>query len=264
MNHADRSIPVIVRGIPNFWQRVRAAPYRLLGLDYDGTLPPFRKARMEARPLPDVLSTLQAIQNSRTTSLFVISGRPVSEIAQLLGNLPIHIIGAHGYEERELDGKFHASAPTQRQQHGLETANARAIEQGYESFVELKAGSIALHSRGVVHPPESYEEVKTAWQHVGQQHDLLLKEFAGGIELRAYDRNKGTAFRERLEKMPSGTLPVYVGDDETDEDAFQVVRSTGIGIKVGGKKSKTMATGFLEDCNEVVRFLSFWQTMVGS
>jgi len=219
---------------------------------------------MKARPLPGILSILQSIRDSGTTSLFIVSGRPVSETLQLLGDLRIYIVGAHGYEQRDPDGQFRAFAPSQMQQEGLKMAKRQATELGNEPYVEVKTGSVALHSRGVVNPIESYEEVRRAWQHIGQEHNLILKEFDGGIELRAFDRNKGTALQEILWKMPSGTLPVYVGDDETDEDAFQVVRPIGIGIKVGGEGSKTSAMGFLEDCDEVARFLSCWQTIMGS
>ena len=53
-------------------------------------------------------------------------------------------------------------------------------------------------------------------------------------------------------------LPVYLGDDDTDEDAFAVLRGSGVGIKVGDDRWPTAARGFLPDCRAVVEFLRTW------
>jgi len=64
--------------------------------------------------------------------------------------------------------------------------------------------------------------------------------------------------------MPYGTLPVYIGDDTTDEFAFHVVKSHGIGIKVGGRDADTEAHGRVPDEAAVLAILQYWGTVVAA
>jgi trehalose-6-phosphatase len=56
----------------------------------------------------------------------------------------------------------------------------------------------------------------------------------------------------------AGTFPVYVGDDETDEDAFRAVRDAGLGIRVGSDERPSAAAARLASCEEVRAFLAAW------
>jgi trehalose-6-phosphatase len=64
---------------------------------------------------------------------------------------------------------------------------------------------------------------------------------------------------ELIEQVPVGTLTVYIGDDETDEDAFRVLGDRGVGIKVGPSVDGTAAGMSLADCAAVRSFLQTWQ-----
>jgi trehalose-6-phosphatase len=57
---------------------------------------------------------------------------------------------------------------------------------------------------------------------------------------------------------PEHTLVVYVGDDETDEDAFRAIYGRGVGIKVGGYGIRTAASGRLPHGEAVLDFLRAW------
>src|SRR6516225_3975371 len=95
-----------IDGIPaRLWTRVSCAPHRLLMLDYDGTLAPFRVARGQAAPPARVLKRLGRLARAAHTRVAVVSGRPIDELDPLLGALPIALFGEHGWEERGLDGR---------------------------------------------------------------------------------------------------------------------------------------------------------------
>jgi trehalose 6-phosphate phosphatase len=71
------------------------------------------------------------------------------------------------------------------------------------------------------------------------------------------DFNKGDAVREILRTIPSrGLLPIYLGDDLTDEDAFRVLKGQGISVFVGSSGSSSEADFFLQGPDEVQEFLS--------
>jgi trehalose 6-phosphate phosphatase len=87
---------------------------------------------------------------------------------------------------------------------------------------------------------------------------MEFRPFNGGLELRAAGSTKGTAIEELLALAPAGSLPVYIGDDDTDEDAFAVLEGRGIGIKVGPLDAVTRASGRLPDCEAVRQLLLDW------
>jgi trehalose-phosphatase len=83
---------------------------------------------------------------------------------------------------------------------------------------------------------------------------LILRRTNGGVELRAAGRTKGAAVRELLESAPETTLPLYVGDDETDEDVFREIRGSGLAVWVGSSRNAA-APGWLQSCAGVRAFL---------
>ena len=71
------------------------------------------------------------------------------------------------------------------------------------------------------------------------------------------DFNKGEAVREILGTFPSdGCLPIYLGDDQTDEDAFRVLKGKGVSVFIGPGGLPSEAEYFLRDPDEVRVFLS--------
>jgi trehalose-phosphatase len=248
-----------IEGIPDFWIRVRQAPHRLLALDYDGTLAPFRVERDLAKPLEGVWEALDTIRQLPTTSLAILSGRPAHQVRTLLGgDLPIPIYGAHGYELLHPNGHIKRFGLSNQQVEGLAKARTAAVDAGYESALEQKATGIALHTRGKSRPEEMEELILVVWKPLADQHDLNIMQFDGGVELCALARHKGLALADLLRQMTPGTLPVYIGDDTTDEDAFQYVRSIGLGIKVGHPREHTTALGRVPDETAVLAILRDW------
>jgi trehalose-phosphatase len=249
-----------ITNVPDFWDRVCSAKQRFLGLDYDGTLAPFAVDPMRALPLPgipDLLRTLAALDGTR---LAIISGRPVGEVMALLPHLPATFAGSHGYELRPADGPGETKEPTPKQRQGLDMAEAIALRHGYGHKLEYKIASLALHTRGLEKKSATAMErnLGADWEKIASMYDLECRQFNGGVEIRGSGWHKGDIVAELLRRQAKDTLAVYVGDDDTDEDAFRIVGKRGIGIKVGEPSSPTAAQGFLPDCRAVERFLRAW------
>jgi trehalose 6-phosphate phosphatase len=260
LREGGQHMQIEILNIPDFWLRLRESPNRFLGLDYDGTLAPFRINPLEAYPLPEIAGMLKAIVESRSTTVAIVSGRPVQEIVALLGTTGVTVVGCHGFELRRPNGMMVAKSPSPGQLSGLERAMAIAVQFGWERRLEDKIASIAFHTRG---EPSGIalkmeEKIFSEWIVLGPPHDLEVRKFNGGLEIRAMGRNKGDAFIELLPEDLGDNLSVYVGDDETDEDVFRMIRGRGIGIKVGEPTAGTAATGFLPDCEAVRAFLRTW------
>jgi trehalose 6-phosphate phosphatase len=260
----DEGMQVI--GLPDFWTTVRSARTRFLGLDYDGTLAPFHVDRMRARPFPRIRETLKALQETKATTLAVISGRPVAEVLNLLGNLRITLIGSHGYELLRPDGTLMVRDPGPEQREGLRKARDLAVALKLEGKLEHKVASIAFHTRGMSDEMASRleKQIFAAWSGITAEHGLECRQFNGGVEVRATGWHKGDALSSLLANQPEGALAVYVGDDETDEDAFKVIQAHGIGIRVGTPVHPTAARGFLTDCQAVPDFLAIWLSLTST
>jgi trehalose 6-phosphate phosphatase len=245
---------------PLFWGMIARKARRLLALDYDGTLAPFRVGRMEAFPLDGIVPLLEEISRRPGCSLAVISGRPLADLRRLLLPWRGSMVGSHGFEEGFPDGRVVVRQPDEAQAKGLAEALEVARGRAPEWRLEVKVSSVALHTRGL--PDEDArlveEEVGARWEEISRRSGLRLAGFNRGLELRARGWDKGRALRELLTREPPGTFPVYIGDDLTDEDAFRAVRSSGVGIKVGDPGPPTEAIAFLPDVRAVRDFLEAW------
>jgi trehalose-phosphatase len=249
-----------VLNIPDFWPRLRTSKNRFLALDYDGTLAPFKVDRMEAYPAPGIADAIIALAMKGNTSLAIISGRPVSEVLTFLGEIPITFIGGHGFEVRRPNGEMVIKSPSPRQLRGLDAAEEAGRKRGYSSNLEPKVAGLSLHTRGMSNEEalRAEKEIFSKWRQLAIIHELSCQRFDGGFEIYSTDWNKGSILSELLEKEPRESFSVYVGDDETDENAFQRLHGFGIGIKVGAPEGPTAAAGFLPDFNAVRTFLETW------
>ncbi len=243
-----------------FWLRLLEAPHRLLALDYDGTLAPFHVDPAKAVPLSGIREVLGSLVELPDHTVAIVSGRPVHEVSRLLGGLPVTCFGSHGYERLKPEGELVVRQLSKLQKGGLEKAAQMARRLGYVTALELKAASIALHTR----PMRSYAAARAEsltfeqWSSMATEYDLECRRFNGGVEIRCLGIHKGDVILELMEQVPDGTLTVYIGDDETDEDAFRAIKDRGLGIKVGSRADGTAAEMFLADCAAVRSFLQTW------
>ena len=248
-------------GIPRrLWRLIALAPRRLLMLDHDGTLAPFETVRERAVPPQRSMASLERLANAEGTRLAIVSGRPVQELEPHLGQLDVTLVGEHGWEQRTPGESVQRHRIPDEAKRALEQADRAITDAALRARLEVKRTSLALHTRGLDFEAAEHagRTVRAAWRPYEAKGVLRTVPFAGGFELRAAGRDKGVAVKALLEHEPPGTLAVYVGDDLTDEDAFEAVRDRGFGLRVGDPGSVTHATAWLGDTDEVGEFLDEW------
>jgi len=245
-----------------FWRRIRRAPHRLLALDYDGTLAPLHVDPMRAYPASGAMEAIDLLVESDHTCVAIFSGRPVYEVYSLLGEIELPIVGSHGYETFEPEYGLTVRSPDALQLEGLDLAAEAARQLGLWHKVEVKVGSLALHTRGMPERAASRtgDLIFREWSRL-RPFGIGCRRFNGGVEVHCGGWNKGDSLQALLRARPEGTFPVYIGDDTTDEDAFRVVQTRGFGVKVGRASTVTAAGGFLPDCEAVVAFLEYWLSL---
>jgi trehalose-phosphatase len=253
-------------GIPAaLWRMVVLARRRLLMLDYDGTLAPLTLERSEALPEPRSLDLLKRIAESDHTSIAIVSGRPLREIEAQLGTLRATFVGEHGWEWRGPNGELVRKPLDETLLHALEAAERIAASNGWSELIERKRSAIVLHTRALAKPEalEIEERCLSAWGRLAGEARMTLDRIDGGIELRAGDPNKGTVVLSLMSQVGLGALGVFVGDDVTDEDAFDAVKDWGFGVRVGDTEAPSIAQGRLPSSDAVPEFLEEWLRLTG-
>ena len=247
--------------VESLLRAVAQAPRSLLMLDYDGTLAPFRNDREQAFPYPGVSPLLQEIVRTGRTRVIIISGREANEVIPLLSVEPRpEIWGLHGLQRLKPDGSIELPQLDQRTVSELASAENWLHYQHLEHTAEFKTGSIAVHWRGMgEQEAETLRgRVLTGWQPLAKYTRLDLLEFDGGVEIRAHKADKGDAVRVLLNETNPGTPTAYLGDDTTDEHAFQVVNCCGLSVLVRARWRKTAAPVWLKPPDELLGFFQRW------
>lgn len=242
-------------------QAVAGAPRSLLMLDYDGTLAPFRKDPGEAFPYPGIPSALERIIRAGKTRVVIISGRDANQILELLHLDPRpEIWGLHGLQRLKTDGSVELVSLREPTLHALAAAANWLRGECVQDTAELKLGSIAVHWRGLAEAESSEvrDRVLLGWKPIAQQTGLVLLEFDGGVEIRAPETDKGDAVRTIMSEMNSDTPAAYLGDDTTDEHAFEAMTGRGLSVLVRPQWRPTAAQLWLKPPADVLNLLARW------
>lgn len=228
-------------------------------LDYDGTL-----TRIVAEPEDATLSeaTRAIIERlARLCTVAVMSGRDLDDVRAMVDIDGIHYAGSHGFDILTPDGES-----IQRGRGYLPSLDAAEEELTRQlaglagARVERKRFAIAVHHRQV--DEADVPAVEAAVDEVTSGHGDLRK--TGGkriFELRPdIEWHKGAALRFLLETLGldhGGVVPMYLGDDITDEDAFRAIADDGLGLVVRGEDDRrpTAADYAFVDTDEVRVFL---------
>lgn len=263
--HLRHHMDVLTPGfdLARYLGTVAHAPERVLLLDYDGTLAPFRIRPEFAAPYPRVREALNAIQRAGGTRIIIMSGRRAAELPPLL---PLRqrpeIWGLHGWERLQPDGTMLVARPREHERAALEEAAALlepTLRAG--SRIERKPGSVALHWRGV--PAIAVAKLKAAaaaaWKALAHDRGLDFVAFDGGLELRVPGWNQQNAVRTLLRDIPETAAIAYLGDDTTDEDVFEEVKTRGLAVLVRERFRQTSADVWLRPPRDLLAFLSHWR-----
>ena len=223
-----------------------------LFLDFDGTLVPIAPRPQDVHVAPWVVPTLQQVQRALGGALAVLSGRPLEQLDGLLKPFHPAAAGVHGVQRRAVDGRrwaYNVELPA-------DIAKAvHALAQHHpELLIEKKPSSLAVHYRAAPElEPICRTTLAAALQ--GQTAWVLLVGHAV-FEIKPRGLNKASALSAFLAEPPfAGRVPVVVGDDVTDEDAFAAAHEAGgHAIKVG--PGATIARSRLGDPSAVCRWLT--------
>lgn len=223
-----------------------------LFLDFDGTLVELAETP-DAIRVPSALAPMLGRLRARLAGrLAIVSGRSLADLER---HLPLHDIafsGSHGLELRLADGtRLPLSVPV-----GLEGARAEVerFAGAHDGLiVEGKPAGIALHYRRA---PQLEADVRAFMAAVAAAHGFSLQAGKMVAELRVEGANKGDAVRAFMTEPPfAGAVPVFVGDDQTDEHAFAAVAALrGAGVLVGPART-TAAAYRLESVAAVAQWL---------
>jgi alpha,alpha-trehalase len=228
-------------------------------LDYDGTLTPIVSHPEDAVLGEEMRATVEDL--SEQCPVAIVSGRGLKDVRDRVGIDGIYYAGSHGFEMAGPAGRIEEYGPARDHLRGLDEAQ-EALETLIGSIpgaqVERKKFSIAVHYRNV--EEGRVAAVEEAVDRTLERHADLRKGRGKKVfELQpAVDWNKGRALGWLLEQLHfdrSKVLPLYIGDDLTDEDAFLALEQHGIGIVVGEGDRTTAARYRLQDPDQVQRFL---------
>jgi len=235
----------------------------LLLFDYDGTLTPIVERPELAELSRETRNMLNSLSRKSRTVVGIISGRSINDLRNRIGLNSIVYAGNHGLEIEGPGIKFlHPVAEEIKTTLSvLYTMLRKALTSVDGTFIEDKGLTLSVHYRQV-EEGEKQGEVKTAFEKITGVARMLgrVRTTSGKkvYEVRppvAWD--KGKAVKMLMKDYGKGdVLPIYVGDDLTDEDAFTALRdSKGITVYVGGNNPDFSAKYYLNSTEEVEQLL---------
>jgi len=232
----------------------------VLVIDFDGTL-----STIARRPEDAVLVDGAADAIARVTSeipVAISSGRGLDDLMTRVGShLPVIFIGGHGTTVRQRDGAVTELIDTLPASEALDEVALQlqrivADRDGWQ--IERKPTSIAAHYRRAddsITAAVLPEVRATMRHHQARPPGFELLDGKSVVELRTRATDKGRALTYLMRQFP-GRIPVAVGDDVTDEDAFAAaIQLSGIGVIVGPATHPTHATWRLANPAAVVTLL---------
>lgn len=217
-------------------RRFAGARSPLVVCDYDGVLAHIVDDPDQAFPERESVEALEALAALADTHVAVVSGRSLRDLRALCPfPPPIHLIGSHGSEfdagfERDLD---QAQIQLLAEIAG-ELTQLAASDAGF--IVETKPVSVAFHYRKA-EPQIGLAALAAVRQGPATWPGVRAQEGKQVIELAVIDTSKGTAV-DRLRHQLDADVVLFIGDDVTDEDAFAILHTDDIGIKVGPGPTK--------------------------
>lgn len=225
-----------------------------LFLDVDGTLVEIAADPDSVHVDDRLVALLGTLQRRLDGAVALVSGRTIATLDHLFSPLRLPAAGNHGLERRASDGNVHRPQAI---------AEMRKFRQKFAAFVtenpgailEDKTLSMALHFR-------NRPDLETAATDLaetliaGSGENLYLQKGKKLVEIRPGQGDKGTAIADFLAEPPfAGRLPVFIGDDVTDEKGFELVnRRGGHSIRVGNDVT-TAALYHVADVAGVIRWL---------
>jgi trehalose 6-phosphate phosphatase len=232
-------------------------PQWALFLDVDGTLLHLAETPDTVRCSSDVLDVLSRLSKTYRGAVALISGRKIENLDQLFAPLQLPSAGLHGLEHRGADGHVTLLGEARALEHLRAPLHALA-ESRKGLIFEDKGRALALHFRQA--PKEAARIAKEIAHLTAASPDLILIHGKMVIEIKPRHADKGSALRAFMAEAPfAGRVPVFLGDDTTDEDGFAAVNAMGgvsIHIDHEGPPKQTAASYRLSGVDGALQWLS--------
>jgi trehalose-phosphatase len=240
-----------------------------LFLDYDGTLADFAPTPEHVNPDPELVDLLERLEHNPRFRVAVVSGRRLSHVQKLVPVPGILLAGTYGIELQAPDGKLIDRLDYDRLRptlDGLKPQWAALIGGRRGFFLEDKGWALALHARFA----DEYEadQVLADARSMAEEAQRLavqdLFRLLGGhkfLEIGPRLAHKGLTVAHLLATYQwPGALPLYLGDDDKDEEAFGAIKACGgVAVLVAAEPRETAADLRLASPQAARRWLEMLQ-----
>lgn len=233
----------------------REAKSRLILLDYDGTLVPFKNDPKLAIPSDDLLKLLTKIARDEKNTLAIVSGRTAHFLEHYFGHLPVLLFAEHGLMSKDLnDGWIDKSPNSQDWRKEILPIFQLYVDSTPGSFIEKKEHSLVWQYRKVDRQlsKQRVKELKDDLRNFTVNYDLSFIDGNKVLEVKTAHVNKGSVLQE-IEKEGGFDFLLAIGDDQTDEDLFEQLSVNAYSIKVG--TGNTKARFRVKDSDQVISLL---------
>ncbi|MGH8495005.1 MAG: trehalose-phosphatase [Gammaproteobacteria bacterium] len=225
-------------------------------LDVDGTLVEIAAHPDLARVTPRLIELLRRLPAAVGGAMALVSGRSIASLDAMLAPLELPLAGLHGLERRDAAGRVHHAMADEERLHGAKNELWAFAENHPGLLVEDKGPAVAVHFRGA---PSLETAVRDRLADVVKRLGAgwCLQRGKKVLEIKPTGRNKGTAIEEFMREAPfAGRVPVFIGDDVTDEAGFEAVNRLGghsIGVGVDGRSH---AVWHVDDVGDVLDWIA--------
>ena len=243
-------------------KKIRNADSLVLFLDYDGTLVPFKDKPTEVRTPEKIKKILRELITNPKILVVIVTGRPQHDIKQLLKIKGLSFIALHGLQTETSNGEQYSWKQANQTRfliQRIKKTMQEELSQETGAFLEDKDLTVVLHYR-LLHP-DRISDLQKKFKNIVQSNDKekILEIISGAkvLEVRPKGWNKGKAIELFLAKQQKkNILPLYIGDDITDEDAFRILGKRGISIYVMNESTrKTAAQYWVKNPDDIYFFL---------
>ncbi|MCG8431225.1 MAG: trehalose-phosphatase [Candidatus Omnitrophica bacterium] len=254
----------LIEHLDDIEKKVKASEL-VLFLDYDGTLTPIVDKPEKAVIPAHTRKILKELVACGAGTVAVVSGRALADVKRAVGVNGIIYAGAHGMELSGPKLKFQKQVPPayKKVYAALKSRLHEGLKKFKGAFVEDKGTVLTVHYRLLNRRRET--KLKTFFRETVLPHvaagQVCVKTGKKVLEVKPameWDKGKVVLWLLARKRFSSrhALLPVYIGDDVTDEDAFKALGSKGLTIFVGTRR-KSHAAYYLKSYAEVQVFLEW-------
>ena len=236
----------------------------LLLLDYDGTLTPIVETPKKALISKDAKELLQKLSRMPYCKLGIISGRSLQDLKHIIGIEGLIYVGNHGLEIEGPKIKFESQISPRLKSiiRNIATDIQKRISGIKGALIEDKGLTLSIHYRlvGKEDLPVLEKIISEVTNPYAGRDKIKVNSGKKVYEIKPpvkWDKGKVALWLLAREQFLSGeknVLPVYVGDDYTDEDAFKALERKGLTVFVG-EPGNSKADYYLKNTEEVAKFL---------